>query len=555
MKIYSAKKIYSVNESFTHFNAMAIEGEEIVELDDLSCLMAKYPAAEVITEYENDFIYPGFVEPHLHILGSASMFAALIPVSFTDWTINGRTYKAVRTPEAFVSTMKERVKEFSDRETLVLWGHYEPLHGELTREILDEIDSTRPFAMWGASIHKLILNSKAVEDFKVKDIPDSVWGVIKDVEGHPTGVLIEQAMFKTAVEHIVSKVTPQDMLHSLQSVLEQGRSKGVTTCVDMGIGISMPYEMELKLLEAADAIPTMPKCRKGYMFGWQKVYEGQDLDAQKTFDFVDQHYKSNKEHSTLFPVKCIKFFADGAVSDYEIITKDAFQDNRVTGWLHRFADRTEDTLAEDMSKFWDNDYSIAIHTQGDQAQSKVLDAVDTLSENGKGRDGQMFIQHMGFTDDEFFERVAKMKYKPCASVTPYYSYHFYSSWQKEQILPKSCFKQLQRAQSALDVGMSISLNADIPLMPTNPMMGAYILMTRLDIDGNIVLAEEAISRQDALKAITKVAAEQHGLNKIGTLEKGKLADFTVLEFDWMQDDLAKLTALDAKACYVGGEKA
>ncbi|HIP76488.1 MAG TPA: metal-dependent hydrolase, partial [Psychromonas hadalis] len=93
------------------------------------------------------------------------------------------------------------------------------------------------------------------------------------------------------------------------------------------------------------------------------------------------------------------------------------------------------------------------------------------------------------------------------------------------------------------------------LMPTNPMMGAYISMTRLDIDGHIVLPEEAISREDALRAITSEAASQQQLDQIGTLEKGKLADFTVLDFDWMHDDLELLKTLNAKACYVGGEKA
>ena len=555
MKIILAKKIYTVDDEFNCENAMVIKGSKIVELGESSFLTKKYPEAEIVKNFENDYIYPGFIEPHLHVVGTGAMFATLIPVSFTDWTIGDRTYEAVRTPEDFHAAMKARVEEFKDRDTLTLWGHYEPLHGPLTTEMLDAIDNTKPFAVWGASIHKLTLNSKAIEAYNVNTIPKNTFGFLQDEHGKSTGILIEQAMFKVAGESILAKATPESIMEGLHSVLDQGRRKGVTTCVDMGIGVGMPIDAELQLLKAIDKVPNMPKCRKGYMFGWQKVYEAQSLSAVDTFNFVDAHYQANKDEEVTFPVKSIKFFADGAVSDYEIITKEPFQDGRTTGWLHRFADRTENTLPEDMSLFWNNDYNIAVHTQGDLAHAKVLDAVEFLSKHGKGRDGQMFIQHMGFTDDEFFQRVEKLSCKPNASVTPYYSYHFYSSWQKEQLLPPSCFKQLQRAKSALDAGMLISVNADIPLMPTNPMLSAYIAMSRLDINGQEVMPEEAISREEGLRSITSWAAKQHLLSKVGTLEAGKFADFTVLEFDWMEDELDLLKEMNAKACFVGGEQA
>ncbi|TON24826.1 hypothetical protein CGH62_22185, partial [Vibrio parahaemolyticus] len=73
-----------------------------------------------------------------------------------------------------------------------------------------------------------------------------------------------------------------------------------------------------------------------------------------------------------------------------------------------------------------------------------------------------------------------------------------------------------------------------------PMMGAYIVMSRRDYHGTEVLPEESISREEALRCITSDAAEQHLLDQIGTLEPGKLADFTVLDFDWMSGDLEEL---------------
>lgn len=70
------------------------------------------------------------------------------------------------------------------------------------------------------------------------------------------------------------------------------------------------------------------------------------------------------------------------------------------------------------------------------------------------------------------------------------------------------------------------------------------------------MAHEGITREEGLRTITSVPVRQLSLNdKIGSLESVKYADFTVLEFDWMVEDLADLETLDAKAVFIAGELA
>ncbi len=120
--------------------------------------------------------------------------------------------------------------------------------------MLDEIDSSRPFGVWGASIHKLTLNSKAIEYYQVNDLPKDTFGFLQDENGKSTGILTEQAMFAIA-NKILGVLTPEQIIQGTQSVLAQGRRKGVTSCIDMGVGIGMPLEAELQLLNALDSIP------------------------------------------------------------------------------------------------------------------------------------------------------------------------------------------------------------------------------------------------------------------------------------------------------------
>jgi len=70
----------------------------------------------------------------------------------------------------------------------------------------------------------------------------------------------------------------------------------------------------------------------------------------------------------------------------------------------------------------------------------------------------------------------------------------------------------------------------VPMLPLSAVTGA---VTRIAEDGKTVIApDEAIGVERALRAITIDAAYILGMeDKIGSLEQGKFADFTILEED------------------------
>ncbi|MGF1697824.1 amidohydrolase family protein [Vibrio lamellibrachiae] len=557
MKLYTAKKVFTADKDFTVSNAFVVDADQIVKVGEFEHLKEEFPTAEVIADYQDQCIYPGFIEPHMHFITSAVMFSAVTPLGYNDWPMGETLYKGVRTSHEYRDALVELIENQKESELIIAWGHYQPLHGSLDKEYLDSICPDTPLVIWGASCHKMNLNSAAIKAFNVQDIPADTFGMYVDENGQATGVVAEQAMMILATQHLLpKKVTPQGIFKSLSDILMMGRTKGVTTAMDLGLGLT-GVDRELAMLQAADGIPGMPRCRKGYMWHWQSIYMHSDKCLDKSFDFINSHYVDNNGISLTFPLKSVKFFADGAMSDYEVISKHTFTDGSSNnGWMHTFADRSMDTIREDMQLYWDHDYNICIHTQGDLAHDTILDTMYELHENKPGRDGQMFIQHFGLTDDNFFKRVIDGPVKPSASITPYYSYQFNSSWKKENVLTEPFYEMLQRGRSAIDAGMMISANTDVPLMPTNPMLASYILMTRADIDGELVLEQEAVSREEGLRSITSVAAQQHLLgDNIGSLEVGKLADFTVLDFDWLEGDLEELKVLDATAVFIGGEPA
>jgi hypothetical protein len=84
--------------------------------------------------------------------------------------------------------------------------------------------------------------------------------------------------------------------------------------------------------------------------------------------------------------------------------------------------------------------------------------------------------------------------------------------------------------SFASTGMPIAFHSDFSMAPAQPLLLAWAALTRITADGNILAPEERLSLQQVLRAITIDAAYQLGKeDELGSIEVGKLADFTVLE--------------------------
>jgi predicted amidohydrolase YtcJ len=73
---------------------------------------------------------------------------------------------------------------------------------------------------------------------------------------------------------------------------------------------------------------------------------------------------------------------------------------------------------------------------------------------------------------------------------------------------------------------------DFPINPLNPFINMYIMVTRKDVTGEVYGAEQAITREEALRLYTSAAARYaFAEHKTGSIEPGKLADLAFLSAD------------------------
>jgi len=89
--------------------------------------------------------------------------------------------------------------------------------------------------------------------------------------------------------------------------------------------------------------------------------------------------------------------------------------------------------------------------------------------------------------------------------------------------------------------------------PYHPFIGLYTLITRTTERGNAIAPEEAIGRLEALAVYTRNAARRTGEEDIkGSIETGKLADFVVLDRDYLACSPSDLLTTEVLTTVVGG---
>ena len=81
-------------------------------------------------------------------------------------------------------------------------------------------------------------------------------------------------------------------------------------------------------------------------------------------------------------------------------------------------------------------------------------------------------------------------------------------------------------------GVPISFHSDYPMAPAEPLTLVWVAVNRVASDGRVWGADQKLSLDLALRAVTVEAAWSLGMeDEIGSIRPGKRADFTVLEED------------------------
>jgi predicted amidohydrolase YtcJ len=519
--IFHNGKIVTVDTAFSIEQAMAIKDNRIQAVGrDEDILRLKTDDTEVL-DLGGKMVLPGLIDSHVHPCG-ASLTEFDHPIPQMDSIQDVLDY------------IKGRAETIADGAWIVVQQVFITRLREMrypTREELDRVAPENPTVFRtgpDASLNTLALKLSNIDrDFRVTD--GGPGHIEKDPQtGEPTGIL------RSCNRYIKSKAsgrtpTERDRYERLHALFKDYSAVGITGICD---GSTRPANLDLYQKMLANGDLTVRVAAQHYIGTIGPIEE-----IQESIRKVAQNPLC--QGGPMLRLIGIKTFLDGGMltgsaymrKPWGVSDIYAIDDPDYRGVLFIPQER----LLPIVRTVTECNLQFTAHSVGDGAVHTLLDVYEELSETMPIRERRHCITHSNFMSQEAVERAARLGVIPL--VQPAWLYldtrtlntHFgYERLRYFQPL-RSIFAAGGVAAGGSDhmqkIGSVRSIN------PYNPFLGMWTAIMRQArwYDGRLH-PEEALTRERAIRFYTINCAralfqEEH----VGSLEKGKLADFVVLD--------------------------
>jgi predicted amidohydrolase YtcJ len=503
-------KIITVDKEFSIHEAAAVKGDKIVFVGGKEkCKKFIGPDTNVIA-LNGTSVFPGFVDAHAH-LHSLGEELSYLNVTGTA------SYREV------IDKVAERVKTVKPGEWIIggRWDHNDwedktfPHHRELSK-----VSPNNPVYLRRIDGNSGFVNQKAMEIAGItKDTPDPFGGVIhRDETGTPTGVLINRAM--NIVKKHISEDTKEQHRAKFLKAVENCLAVGLTGVHEAGVG---PAEISMyKDLIDKDQLPI----RLYAMLGEQEIPElSGDLEAYFSKHKIEQY------GNYFLSVRSIKLFFDGALGSRGAAFFKPYTDDPENNGLLRITPEYITNVSRAALKAG---MGVNTHCIGIRGNRLCLDAYEAALKEIPTTDHRFRIEHAQIVRAEDVKKFAALGVIPAMQPTHCTSDMYFV----EDRIGKERAAGAYAWRWFIDAGMVIPCGSDFPVESNNPLLGIYAAVTRQDTKGwpeGGWFPQQRMTIREAVKGFTIWAA--YGAfqeNVLGSIEKGKFADFTILDKDILE---------------------
>ena len=535
--IMKAKEVITLEAAIG--NAVAIQADKILkvgEFDQLVKMLADtYPntSLTIDTQFEHDVLVPGFINQHDHPwLGALTLSSNVI--SFEEWALPHRTYPKASSESEYQAQLKKLLSEHEDKNDLFLsWGYHKLWHGELTRQILDDINSEIPIAIWQRSVHEFIVNTKALELFEIDQaVIDTLTEQQKSQTNFADGHFWESGMLALSGNLFKHLVKPKQYIESLEMVKNYWHSAGTTLVVEPGGLVNKNLSIMQNHVFAPNSNP----------FHMDYIVDGKTmaLNHMDTLFEKTEEIQTWGEGMSRFIPKQIKLFSDGAVFSQLMQLSEGYTDGHHGEWIME-----PDLFKQAFQKYWDAGYQIHVHQNGDAGLDLVLNTLEANMTRNPRRDHRTVIVHFSYSRADQVKRLNDLG--AIVSVNPYYPVALAEMYSKVGVGEERSHAMV-RMGDLNKQGVNFSLHSDMPMAPGQPLFLMWCAVNRISINGNVISPEHTITAEQALRAVTINAAYSMQLeNELGSLKAGKTANITVLKQNPLTVDPAIIKDIEVLA--------
>ena len=537
--IYYGGDILTMASGAAHYaQAVAVLNGKILFVGKKEQALLHQSDETVMVDLEGTTMMPGFIEPHLH----PSIAAIMLPneiIAPYDWVLPDETKIGVQGHDNYINRITTSIEENAQSDNVYfIWGYHQLWHGELSRDILNRIAPDQPVAIIHRSFHEIYLNDAAIAAIGIEK---------KDFLGNPqvdwkAGHFYEGGWLALVPRMASNLLDLKRYLKGLSIMSQLVVQNGITTIAEPGFP-SANFEAEYALLKVE--MDKLPPYSVYLIPNGTQLYrmKGGNKQALAFTRMLDEKY--NTDNIKFLPNQ-IKLFSDGAIYSQLMQMKNGYTDGHDGEWM-----TPPDLLEDQLSLYWDNDYKIHVHSNGDLGIQQVLDFNSADQKRNPRSDHRLTLHHMGYFTDAQAQQVADLGMD--ASVNPYYLWALADKY-SEIGLGKERGENLVRINSLAEKNVPISFHSDFSMAPMEPLTLAWTAVNRVTSQGSRFSQDQRVDVYTALQAITINAARVLNLeNEIGSIEVGKTANFVLLDENPLQIDPIMLKDIKVLGTVYRGE--
>lgn len=533
-RIYAARKIITMDAAQPAATHVAVRDGRILAagtLEDVSG-WGDFP---LDGRFADKVLMPGFVEGHCHLM-AGGMWRFLY-VGFQDRVDpGGKHWKGVGAIEAVLDRMIEAEAKMPEGEPLVAWG-FDPIFlmdRRPDKRDFDKVSATRPIVVMHSNFHLMTVNSAALELANYTADLD-VDGIARDADGEPNGELREMAAMFPVMRRL--GIDFRALGRSPESITAFGqvcKRAGVTTAADLINDLPDEDVAVMQRITAGDDYPIRLASMLNAM-------------TQTAVEIGKRALALRRQSTDKLILGGVKIVTDGSIQGFTARLRWPGYYNGAPNGIWNVA---PEQLNEIVAELLDKGVPMHIHVNGDEAIQVAIDAVEAGLRKHAAPDHRTVLQHCQMADRAQFEKMKRLGL--CANLFANHIFYFGDQHAALTIGPDRA-RRMDACRTALDLGVPMTIHSDAPVTPMGPLTTAWAAVNRLTASGKVLGEAERVSVGEALHAITLGAAYTLRLDdRVGSIEVGKFADFTVLDDDPLSVDAGEIRDIPVWGTVLGG---